>query len=94
MRSTIRILCAITTALGVGLLVPFCMWDAWKRATGESGATWTPVIWGDHWALRGASSLIGFGSTGFIGGAVSRKHGRVLSLFAKLPGLLTWSALT
>ncbi len=77
-----------------GALASCSLWSAWQCATGESSAEWTPVLWGNHWALRFASSLLSFGCASFIAGAVARAHGSLLALVSGLPGLIFWAAVT
>lgn len=90
MKATARALCGVSAGIAVGFLMSCYMFSAWKLAAGELKAHWTLLTWGDHWALRGAASLLGFALAGFFTGAVSRKHARILSLVAIAPTLILW----
>lgn len=90
----VRRLCASASAVTVGFIVSCCASTAWRFATGELRSDWTLVTWGDHWALRGVSSLIGFGCAAFVAGSIARMHGPLLALFGSMPSLLVWGAVT
>lgn len=52
--------------------------------------TWG-MLWGEHWFIRTAISIICTAWGGFIVGLITRKKGGYIASFASLPSLLLWA---
>lgn len=82
---------AIFCGLTAGIMLLNSMQVGFGFTVSAEMDSWTWMIWGEHWAVRGLASVAASFLAGCIAGAVARSRGRLLAAVSAVPSALLWT---
>ena len=83
---------AVLAGLAAGVLIINSMQVGAKFALERSSPMgWGTLMWGNHWAWRGAASLVATAAASFVAGMIARRHGAIVAVCAALPSAAIWA---